>query len=78
MEEFAGFLANPPSVLPRLNFYKLRALQKHIVEALKQLQHPDCWVHGWAGMAMQDSIYALIDPTPFTIPQDPGPIAVYP
>ena len=29
-------------------------------------------------MATPASIYALIDPDPFILPQDPGPIAMYP
>ena len=76
MEETTGFLANPPSVLPRPNFYKLRALRKYIVDALWQLQHPTHPVHGWAGMATPASAYALIDPDPFILAQDPGPIAM--
>ena len=78
MEETAGFLANPPSVLPRPNFYKLQAIRKHIVDALQQLQHPTHPVHGWVGMATPASIYVLIDQIPFILPQDPGPIAMYP
>ena len=78
VEETTGFLMNPPSVLPHSNFYKLRALQKHIVDALQQLHHPDRPVHGWAGVATPASIYALIDPASFAMPTDPGPISVYP
>jgi hypothetical protein len=78
MEETAGFLANPPSVLPHPNFYKLQALRKYIVDTFQQLQHPTCPVYGWAGMETPSSIYALIGPVPFILPQDPGPIAMYP
>ena len=78
MKETTGSLANPPSVFPRLNSYKLRALRKHIVDTLRHLQHPELPVYGWAGMSTPASIYAPIDPTLFAMPMEPGPIAVYP
>ncbi len=38
--EAAEFLKNPPSLAPRPDFTKMRALRKHIVKALKQLLCP--------------------------------------
>jgi hypothetical protein len=35
--EAAGFLKNPPAMLLRPNFAKIRALRKHITQMLKQL-----------------------------------------
>jgi hypothetical protein len=35
-DEADGFFKNPPSLAPRLDFYKLQALSQHLVQALKQ------------------------------------------
>jgi hypothetical protein len=51
-DEAAGFLKNPPSLEPRPNFTNIRALQKHIVQALTQLSCPQSTIHGWSGLAM--------------------------
>jgi hypothetical protein len=39
-DEAAGFLKNPPWLEPRPNFTNIRALQKHILQALAQLSCP--------------------------------------
>jgi hypothetical protein len=67
-DEAAGFLKNPPSVIPRPNFAKIWALQKHITHALKQLDCPQSLIYGWAGLVMDPTIYALIQLSPFTAP----------
>ena len=72
------FLKNPPSVEPRPNFINLRALQKHIVQALAQLACPQSAIHGWSGLAMDPAAYALLEGMAFTIPVDPGPTPVLP
>ena len=77
-DEAAGFLKNPPSVEPRPNFTNLRALQKHIVQALAQLSCPQSAIHGWSGLAMDPATYALLEGTAFIIPVDPGPTPVFP
>ena len=51
-DEAAEFLKNPPSLSPRLDFTKMRALRKHMVKALKQLLCPQSAVHGWTGMVL--------------------------
>ena len=45
-DEAAEFLQNPPSLSPRPNFSKLRALKKYMVKALKQLVCPQSQIHG--------------------------------
>ena len=77
-EEVADFLKNPPSLEPRPDFAKIRALRKHIVTALAQLQCPQDAVHGWSGLAVDPAAYQLLTGNVFLIPPDPGPTAVYP
>ena len=76
-DEAAGFLKNPPSLSPRPDFSKLRAPRKHMVKALKQLVCPQSQIHGWSGMVLSPMVYTLLEPTPFTVPGNPGPVAVY-
>jgi hypothetical protein len=72
----AGFLCNPPTVAPRLDFAKLRAHCQYIVKALKQLECPQSFIHGWSGLAMAPTVNALL-PSPLVLPGDPGPAPVY-
>ena len=76
-DEGAEFLKNPPSLSPRPDFSKLWALRKLMVKALKQLVCPQSAVHGWSGMVLSPLVYALLEPTPFAVPGNPGPVAVY-
>ena len=73
-EEAVGFLQGPPTVAPRPDFTKLRALRKHMVEALSQLECPQSAVHGWTGLVMDPAMYALLEPIPFAIPVNPGAV----
>ena len=77
-DEAAGFLKNPPSVEPRPNFINLRALQKHIIQALAQLSCPQSAIHGWSGLAMDPTACLLLEGVAFTVPADPGPTVVFP
>jgi hypothetical protein len=77
-DEAAGFLKNPPSLEPRPNFTNIRALKKHIIQALAQLSCPQSAIHGWSGLAMDPAAYLLLEGTAFTIPVDPGATAVFP
>jgi len=77
-EEVADFLKNPPSLEPRPDFTKIRALRKHIVTAFAQLQCPQDAIHGWTGLAVDPATYLLLTGNSFFIPPDPGPTAVYP
>jgi hypothetical protein len=73
----AKFLKNPPTMLPRPDFSKLRALHKHMTQALKQLVCPQSQINGWTGLVMDPGLYALIEPILFNIPINPGAMLVY-
>ena len=76
-DEAVGFLKNPPSLSPQPDFSKLCALRKHMVKAIKQLMCPQIQIHGWSGMVLSPIVYALLKPTPFAVPGNPGPTAAY-
>jgi hypothetical protein len=76
-DEIVGFPKNPPTLLPRPDFIKIRALQKHMVRALKQLTCPQSVIHGWSGLILALMVYALLEPNPFQDPTDPGAGTVY-
>ncbi len=75
--EAVEFLKNPPSLSPPPDFSKLCALRKHMFKALKQILCSQSAIHGWTGMVLSPMVYALLGPTPFAIPGNPGPVAVY-
>ena len=77
-DEVADFLKNPPSLEPRPDFTKIRALRKHIVTALAQLQCPQDPIHGWSGLALDPAAYQLLTGHAFVVPVSPGATAVYP
>jgi hypothetical protein len=77
-DKAADFLKNPPSLEPRPNFTNIRALQKHIVQALVQLSCPQSDIHGWSGLTMDPTTYLLLEGTAFTVPPDPSPAAIFP
>jgi hypothetical protein len=76
-KEAAEFLKNPPTMLPWPDFSKLRALRKHMTQALKQLVCPKSQIHGWTGLVMDPGLYALIKPVPFAVPVNPRATMVY-
>ena len=76
-DEVVGFLKNPPTLLPRPDFVKIRALQKHMVLVLKQLTCPQSVIHGWSGLILALMVHALLEPNPFQDPTNPRPVAVY-
>jgi hypothetical protein len=78
IKEVAVFLKNDPSLSPRPDFLKVQVLQKHIIEALKQLKCPQSHIHGWSGLIMDPSLYMLFEPNAFIIPISPGTTPVYP
>jgi hypothetical protein len=55
--EVEGFLKNSPSLVPRPDFTRLRALRKHMINALKQISCPQSAIHGWAGLVMHPTMY---------------------
>jgi hypothetical protein len=77
-DEAMGFPKNPPLLEPHPNFTNICALQKHIVQALAQLSCPQSAIHGWSGLAMDPATYLLLEGAAFTIPPDPGPMAIFP
>jgi hypothetical protein len=75
-DEVAGFLKNPPTLAPRPDFAKIRALCKHINAALMHVCRQS-QIQGWAGLAMEPNMYALLEAAPFAIPINPGNTPVY-
>jgi hypothetical protein len=76
-KEVAEFLKNPPTFLPSPDFAKLRAMQKHMVKALKQLVCPQSKIHGWSGLVFLPMVHALLELNPFVAPADPGAVVVH-
>jgi hypothetical protein len=76
-DEVAGFLKNPPTLSPRPDFVKIRALRKHMVRALKQLACPQSVIHGWSGLIFASMVYTLLELNPFQDPTNIGAVAVY-
>jgi hypothetical protein len=76
-DEAAGFLKNPPTLAPRLDPAKIRALCKHINTALMQLVCLQSQIQGRAGLAMEPNMYALLKTVPFAIPINPGNTPIY-
>jgi hypothetical protein len=77
-DEAAGFFKNLPLLVPRPDFTKIRAFLKHITYALKLLECPQSILNGWTGLAMDPTMYMLLDPTPLIAPPDPGDVLIYP
>ena len=77
-DDAAGVLRTPAfPKLARPDFTSVRALRKHFHSALAKLECPQSLVYGWTGVAMDPVMYALIEPTPFFIPVDPGATPTY-
>ncbi len=76
-KEAAALVANPPPLVPRPNFTNLRNLRRHIQRALQRLSCPQSNILGWAGIIMARFMYSLLTPSPFWVPTDLGPMAVY-
>jgi hypothetical protein len=76
-DKVAGFHCNPPTVVPRSDLSKLRALRQLIVKALKQNKCPQSFIHGWSGLTMAPAVYTLLKPQPFVVLADPSPGPVY-
>ena len=76
-DEIAALVANPPSLAPRPNFTNLRNLRRHIQRALMHVSCPQSNILGWAGLIMSRAMYGLLATTPFRLPLDPGPLAIY-
>ena len=76
-DEVAALVANLPSIAPRPNFTNLCNLWRHIQHALKRLRCPQSNILGWVGLIMSGAMYGLLTMTPFQLPLDPRPEAIY-
>ena len=72
-----ALVVNPPSIAPCPNFTNLRILRCHIQRALQRLNGTQSNILGWAGLIMARPMYSLLTKTPFRLPTDPGPLAIY-
>ena len=68
---------NIPPLEPRPNFERIRKLRRHFENALQRLPCPQSVQHGWKGMVMVPTMYALITATPFRLPISPGDTPTY-
>ncbi len=59
------------------DFGSIRLLHRHFERALQCLPCPQSTLHRWKGLVMNRELYALLTPTPFRMPNNPGPNAVY-
>jgi hypothetical protein len=75
--EVVALCANQPSIVPYPNFTNLRNLRRQIQRALQCLSSPQSNILGWAGLIMARPMYALLTASPFWLPTDPGPLAIY-
>jgi hypothetical protein len=75
-KEVTESLKNPPTFSPHPDFAKLRAMQKHMGKALKQLVCLQSAIHGWLGLVLSQMVYTLLKPNTFVAPVDPGAVAV--
>jgi hypothetical protein len=59
------------------NFESIRLLRCHFEHSLQRLPCPQSTLHGWKGLVMTRELYALLTPTPFRTPNNPGPNSIY-
>ncbi len=76
-DEVTTFLGVIPTLKPHLNFKCIRVLCRHFKCTLQCLPCPQSTLHGWKGMVMAQELYALLTPTPFRLPTNPGAHTVY-
>jgi hypothetical protein len=68
---------NIPTLEPRPNFERIRALRRHLKRCLQRLPCPQSINHGWKGMVISRELYSLLTNIPFRLPNNPGASAVY-
>jgi hypothetical protein len=76
-DEVAALVANPPSIALRTIFMNFRNLRRHIQRALQHLSCPQSNILGWARLIMARAMYGHLMTSPFWLPTDPGPLAIY-
>jgi hypothetical protein len=80
-DEAARFFQNLPSLAPCPDFTQKFGLFANILlkrSSCLLLECPQSMLHGWTGLAMDPTMYALLNPTPFFAPTDSGDVPVYP
>jgi hypothetical protein len=73
----AALVVNPPTIAPHPNCTNLRNLRRHIQRTIMRVSCPQSNILGWAGLIMSRAMYGLLMTSPFCIPINPGPLAVY-
>ena len=63
---------NIPTLEPRPNFERIRALRRHLERCLQCLPCPQSVQHGWKGMVMARPLYNLLTNIAFRLPTNPG------
>ena len=77
-DEVAALIGvNIPTLEPRPNLERIRALRRHLERCLQRLPCPQSVQHGWKGMVMACDLYSLLTNVPFCLPTNPGAAAVY-
>jgi hypothetical protein len=75
--EVTNLLEVIPTLEPCPNFKRIRFLRQRFEHALRRLPCPQSTLHVWKGMVMARELYALLPPTPFCLPTNPGAHTVY-
>jgi hypothetical protein len=68
---------NIPLLEPPPNIERICLLQRHFEQAPQCLTCPQSTLHGWKRMEIAREIYALLTPTAFRLPNNPGNVAFY-
>ncbi len=68
---------NIPLLNLHRNFEQIRVLRCHFEQALECLPSPQSTLRGWKGMVMARELYALLTPSAFQLPNNPGNAMVY-
>ena len=76
-DEAVALVANPSTLALRPNFTNLRALHCHLQRTLQRLVNPQNNVLGWSGLVMSRPMYQMLSTSPFRLPSNPGPQAIY-
>ena len=76
-DEAVALVANSPTLAPRPNFTNLRALHHHLQRTLQHLVNTQNNVLGWYGLIMSRPMYQILSMSPFHLPSNPGPQAIY-
>jgi len=76
-DEAVALVANPPTLAPHPKLTTLHALRCNLQHTLQHLVNPQNNVLGWSGLVMSQPMYQMLSTSPFHLPSDPGPQALY-